>query len=532
MQRSVRWLLCCASVASFAALLAACSSSADSADSEGMYGPSGYNGNSGNGGSGGSSQGYSDASTSGDAWLNQHDAAPPPSDAAADAQPDTEQPDADTCALLDNSKPLVLYQSADDSNSMSSPVIARRYIKAHQRVPGYVLRTYEFLNYYSVLYEPPAKGHVMVVPQMRAGKNPGEYTLQVGLQAEPVAIPRRPMNITFVLDNTGSMSGRPLALEKATVKAIAGSMKTGDIVSMLAWNTDQWVLLDNLEVTGPNDSQLLAAADKLTAEGSTDLHAGLVKGYELAKTHYDPNRMNRVVLVSDGVANVGVVDEQMIAKESHAEDGEGIYLMGVGVGDGINDTLLNVVTDKGRGAYIYLDTEEEAAKVFGSRFDEVFEVAVRDIKLELTVPWYFTLKTTSAEQTSTNPQEVDPQYLAPGDAVVINNTFLPCAESQWKDTDVVQARATYKRPFTQEPGEDTVTMTLGELLSGSADQLAKGTAIVAYAEALKKVQSKSGEEAQGEIDKAIALVKSADPDGKDADLVEILALLTEYRTVL
>ena len=529
MRRVAVRLLCCASAVAAAALASACGSST-SDSMEGAYEPSGgggYGGNNGHAGSAGSS--YSDASAASDGWMNQHDAAPPPADAAPDSEPDAEQPDADICAQLDNTKPLVLYQSADDSNSMASPVIARRIIHAHGRVPGFILRTYEFLNYYNILYEPPATGHVTVVPQLRPGKSPGEYILQVGLQAEPPAAPRRPMNITFVLDNTGSMGGSPLALEKATVKAIAGSMKAGDMVSMLAWNTTQWVLLDNVEITGPNDPQVLAAADKLTADGSTDLHAGLVKGYDLARAHYDSTRMNRVVLVSDGVANVGVVDEDMIAKESHAEDGEGIYLAGVGVGDGVNDTLMNVVTDKGRGAYIYIDSEQEASKIFGARFDEVFEVAVRDIRLELTVPWYFTLKTTSAEQTSTNPKEVDPQYLAPGDAVVINNTFLPCAAEQWKESDTIQAKATYKRPFTQEPGEDTITTTIAELLAANADQLKKGTAIVAYAEVLKKLEMLAGEGARAEIDKTIELIKGVDPDAKDADLQEIIGLLTEYR---
>jgi Ca-activated chloride channel homolog len=220
------------------AWVAACSSSA-SDSAEAMYGTPA--GNYGGGASGASNAGgaagaaRADASTAMDSAIDEKDAA-----AEAALQ------DADTCAQLDSSKSLVLYQSADDSNSMGSPVIARRIIHAGEVVPGAILRTYEFLNYYNILYEPPQKGHVTVVPQMRPGKLEGEYILQVGLQGENATTPRRPLNITFVLDNTGSMDGTPLALEKAAVKAIAASMKAGDLVSMLAWNTDQWVLLDNL----------------------------------------------------------------------------------------------------------------------------------------------------------------------------------------------------------------------------------------------------------------------------------------------
>jgi Ca-activated chloride channel homolog len=497
------------------------------ASAGGAGGGSGASGASGMGGSGGM---YADAGAA-DSWTPpEFDAQPPVIDAAVDATPEAEV-DADICAQLDSSKPQVIYQSADDSNSMGSPVIARNRIHLNQKVPASILRTYEFLNYYNIAYDFAPKGHVRVVPQMRPGKISGEYFLQVGIQSEQAASPRRTMNITFVLDNTGSMAGSPLALEKAAVTAIAGAMKPGDLVSMVGFDTSQWVLLDNYTVSGANDPQVMNAINQLIAGGSTDLHAGLVKGYELAKKSYDKELMNRVILISDGGANVGVVDADMIAVESHNADGEGIYLVGVGVGDGVNDTLMNTVTDKGRGAYVYLDSAQEAQKIFGARFDEVMEVAVRDIRLELTVPWYFTLKSTSAEQSSTDPTKVDPQYLSPSDAIVLHNTFLPCSSSQWNPEDTIQAKATYKRPITQEPGEDSVSFTINDLLSADATQLKKGTAIVAYAEALKKVEGLQSAAAKQEIDDALAAVAAADPYQTDPELKEIKQLLTTYRTM-
>jgi Ca-activated chloride channel homolog len=510
----------------------------------------GSNGKSGAAGSAGSSQGQGGGMSMGggagfagssNADASFSDSMPPPADAAeqADAAQDAAQDapldvleaDVDTCAALDQSKPQVIYQSADDSNSMASPVYARKLINAGMQVPIEVLRTYEFLNYYNVHYDFAPQGHVRVVPQMRPGKLQGEYFLQVGIQSEQAQSPRRAMNITFILDNTGSMAGESLAAEKATVLAIASQMKPGDIVSMIAFNTSQWTLLDNHVATGASDPEVLAAANQLYADGSTDLHGGLVAGYAAAKKQYKPQLMNRVVLVTDGGANVGVVDADMIAVESHNADGEGIYLVGIAVGPNVNEELMNTVTDKGRGAYLYLDNDAEAQKMFGSRFDEVMEVAVRDIRLELTVPWYFTLKSTSAEQSSTNPEEVDPQYLSPSDAIVLHNTFLPCSPAQWNPADPIQAKATYRRPITQEPGEDVVQTTIGELLQGSAEQLKKGTAIVAYAEALKKVMKVyQPNEKTAALDEALAAVAEADPNSTDADLVEIKTLLNKYKS--
>lgn len=552
--RSLSFGLCGFLCAATLLSLVACSSSSDS-ESEPSLDYGGYSGGAGathadggvvgKSGSGGTLNGA--AGSAGAAGAGQYqgmggaagsssyaDAAAPPQDAAVPPEgedgsvAEAGEDAADMCAMLDQSKPLVLYQSADDSNSMASPVIARSIINSGGYVPGSLIRTYEFLNYYRIGFEPAAHGQVRVVPQMRPGKADGQYDLQIGVQAELAPSPRRPMNIIFVLDNSGSMGGTPIELERAAVKAIAASMKAGDTVSMVTWNTEQSVLLDNLKVSGPNDPQLLAASDKLNSSGSTDLHNGLVKGYELAKKSYQPAIMNRVVLISDGQANVGVVDEDLIAQESHAADGEGIYLVGVGVGNGVNDTLMNAVTDKGRGAYVYLDSAQEATNIFGSRFDETMEVAVRDIRLELTVPWYFALQSTSAEQTSTNPEEVDPQYLAPSDAIIFHNKFVACSPSMVNLADPVIAKATYTRPFTGEASFDQASSTVGELLEGADAQLKKGRAIVAYAKALVEA-GKSAQEAKTAIDEALAEVDVADLEHTDPELQEIRALLNKYR---
>jgi Ca-activated chloride channel homolog len=354
---------------------------------------------------------------------------------------------ANACKGLNRDKPVVLYQSSDDSNSMASPAIARRFINLGQRVPPEVVRTYEFLNYYRVAYEPAPATRVRVVPQMRPSKSPGDYTLQVGIQSEAAPVKRRPMNITFVLDCSGSMTGGPIAIETAAVKAIAASMRAGDRVSMVTWNTVQTPVLQGHVVDGPNDAHVVAAANALQANGSTDLSSGLRTGYQLAWQYYSKDLLNRVVLISDGQANVGITDEQLIGDASHSQDQEGIYLVGVSVGDGINDTLMNVVTDKGRGAYVYLDSADEAVKMLNGRFDETMEVAARGVRLELTLPWYFAMKTFSGEQSSTVAAEVDPQHLAPDDAMIFNETLAPCDPALVKATDTIGAKATYETPI-------------------------------------------------------------------------------------
>ncbi len=428
------------------------------------------------------------------------------------------KPDPVTCDGLDMSKPAVLYLSADDSNSMGSPAQARELLR--QGYAPKLIRTYEFLNYYRINYPAPDAPNLAIFAEAANSANPGEIDLQLGIRSFDAVKPRRPMTITFVLDTSGSMEGSPMERQIAAVKAVAESLAEGDIVSLVTWNTDNKVLLNAHSVNGPNDPSLLAAADQLEAGGGTDLQGGLAKGYQIAKQNYGAARLNRVILISDGGANVGITDENLIGDNSQDADKEGIYLVGVGVGpvEGYNDQLMDIVTDRGRGAYVYLDELKEASRVFVDRFDETMEVAARGVQVELTLPWYFQVEKFSGEEYSENPEEVEPQHLAPSDALVFNQVLKACDPSVINLGDVVKVKVTWNTPLTYEAKETNIETTVGDLLAADKPHLAKGKAIVAYAEALKAPTKET-------LDAALALVAAANASGTDPELTEIAELL-------
>lgn len=525
----------------------ACSSSSSMAeDTAGFAPPSGYgSGGSGMGGSGGGgasggrpgvpgsggSSGGAGAGGGGpyatDAGVNPGTDAmePPQEDAASDA--------ASACTRLDPSAPTTLYLSADDSNSMASPAIARRIIRDRQGVvPIGILRTYEFLNYYNVPYEPAETNNLRLVPQMRPGAAPTDMELQIGVQSETPASPRRPMTITLALDTSGSMQGSPIDLEREAVKAIAGNLRDGDIISVVTWNDTNSVLLRGYHAVGPNDPAVIQVADGLNAGGTTNLHMGLMTAYGLADANYGAERMNRVVLISDGQANTGITDETYIGQKADDQNKEGIYLVGVGVGDGVNDTLMDVVTDAGSGAYVYLDSAAEAHKMFGNRFDEVMEVAARAVQVKVTLPWYFQMYLFHGEQYSTDPRKVKPQNLSPGDSMVFNEILRACDTSRIDLSDVIEITASWTEPLTYRGRTVTTSATLAQLLQGSDAQLRRGRAIVAYAETLKVVGSDTSAQNAKTIDHALAVVQQANPDHSDPDLEEIAFLLSNYKQVV
>ncbi len=444
----------------------------------------------------------------------------PPAIPTQDAAPDA----AFLCDALDQTKPLVLYLSADDSNSMGSPAYARSWLDMGSAPPKERIRTYEFLNYYRIDYPAPPPGKLSIVPQMENAEIPGELNLQIGVRAFDALKPRRPITVTFVLDTSGSMDGPAIEREREVAKAIVKSLELGDIVNMVTWNTSNNTILDGYKVSGTGDLAVLSAIDALEASGGTDLHGGLVAGYALAQQNYGPKRLNRVVLISDGGANVGITDKELIAANSKDADQEGIYLVGVGVGEvtSYNDLLMNVVTDEGRGAYLYVDSAAEAKRMFVDRFDETMEVAARSVQVEVTLPWYFKIEKFYGEEYSTDPKEIEPQHLAPGDAMIFSQVLKACDPSMVKPDDEIAVKVKWIVPLTYAPEETQVSMTVGQLLAApDKTALAKGKAIVAYAEALKAGTSEA-------LKDALALVQAANLAGTDAELTEIAKLLAKH----
>ncbi len=435
-----------------------------------------------------------------------------------DAAEDTGSPDCDAVA------PVVLFASPDDSNSMSAP--AQVVDAAAGGLTSAALRTWEFFNYYSFDY-PAAEPGDLALGLDLVLETTGDYTFQVGISSATVSdADRAPMNLTFVIDTSGSMSGSPLARVVNVGHASAAKLKAGDIVSMVTWADDQHVLLDGHEVVGPNDPLVLKAFDDLESDGSTNLSAGLEKGYDLANRNHASGRINRLILISDGGANVGVTDADLIAANAGAEDENGIYLVGVGVGEGntYNDALMDTVTDVGQGASVFVYSEEEANKIFGDRFLQTLGVAARDLQITYELPPGFEVLRFSGEQLSANRDEVQPQHIAPNDAVVLHQTLHTCApELVTADTEIT-IRLDWRDADTFEAKQTSVTARFGDLLEEQSLRLAKGQAVFQYVAALK-VSRDGGNVAAAKLSALAAIGAALAMNPSDAELDEMIGVL-------
>lgn len=444
------------------------------------------------------SGGAGGAITTGPADAGQQDGGYDPSDAGAgdggaagmspvevDAGPPPIPPTCDGLKM----DPHVFWISADDSNSMGSPAHAREMLTLGFEPSPSRIRTYEFLNYYQIAYDPPvAPDPLSIIPHMERTKVPEIAEFQFAIRSFDNTQSRRAANFTFLIDTSGSMKGPGMERAKKAISMIASQLKKDDIVSVLTTDMMDPIKIEGYKVQLPSDPAVLNVVDGLTTGGMTDLSTALSTAYKTAKSHPNPGGVQRVILLSDGGVNVGESDSNLIATQSADGLSDGFYLVGIGTGPALtyNDKLMNDVTDAGRGAYVYLDSIAEADRIFSKRFDEVMEVAARAVQIEVTVPWYFKFEAKAAEQLGKGVP-VEPQNLAPNDAMVNFLQMEACDPGVYNWNDSIGIRVFWKTRTSNDIEVMQKSVPIKTLLAaGASPQMARARAIVAFADALKQ----------------------------------------------
>lgn len=432
--------------------------------------------------------------------------------------------------------PTTKFLSADDSNSMASPAIARRLIRARKYVHPDFVRTYEFLNYYSFNFPAPAPGaEVALYPEMRPAGKPGEYNLQIGVRAlDRERAQMQPLNAVVLLDVSGSMSGESYKLAKGFVKKLARALRPGEKISLVTASRKAAKVLEG-EVVGPSTVEKIdAIVDGLYPTDVTNLEEGIAAAYQVASKSYDAKLSNRVIIVSDGGANAGELSASTIAKNAEDADRQGIYLAGVAVGEGFDDSLMNAVTDKGRGAYAFVDGEAEIERLLADRaFVANFDVAVKDVRLKLVLPAGWKVQEFHGEQMSSVASEVVPQYLSPNDQMLYHLVVATNQAPGKLEDATFQVEAEY-RPIGGQAKKVGLERKARELLASDRG-LRKGDALVRYAETLKKIAYplEANRVANTKaIDEGLAYVADLYDQLKDPELRDVIALMKAYRITL
>ncbi|MCP4660013.1 MAG: DUF3520 domain-containing protein [bacterium] len=247
-----------------------------------------------------------------------------------------------------------------------SYTVVRRYLRDGHLPPADAVRVEELINYFDYGDPAPRRGDFAIHAEGAPspfGEGGRYYLLRFNLHGREVAERRRPPAIlTFVVDVSGSMRRENrLGLVKQALAMLLHQLRPSDRVALVVYGSQGRVLLDH---TSDHD-RIRWAIDELRPEGSTNAEEGLRLAYDLAAGQWRRGTINRVILCSDGVANVGRTSAESILSRirRHAERGIELTTVGVGMGN-YNDVLMERLADTGNGRYAYVDTLEEAQRIF------------------------------------------------------------------------------------------------------------------------------------------------------------------------
>ena len=268
----------------------------------------------------------------------------------------------------------------------ASYTVIRRFLTDGNLPDKDAVRTEEVLNYFDLHYPNPTDGAFGI--NLEAAPSPfgGEkyWLVKVGLQGRTIPTEsRKDAILTFVIDVSGSMDmENRLGTVKRALHMLVEQLRPTDQVAIVVYGTTAHAILEPTPATRADD--ILAAIDRLQSEGSTNAEAGLRLGYQLAASAARPDTINRIILCSDGVANVGNTGADLILRTIEDYAAKDIYLSTVGFGMGnYNDVLMEQLADKGNGNYAYVDTLEEARRIFVENLTGTLQVIAKDAKIQV-----------------------------------------------------------------------------------------------------------------------------------------------------
>ncbi len=263
--------------------------------------------------------------------------------------------------------------------------IGRRFIDEQGVLPPREsVRVEEYINSFDYDYDVPRNGLDVMVDGGPSPFDDENWLVRVGVQAEVVQDnERKPVALTFVVDTSGSMNRTDrLGLVRESLTLLVEELNRDDTVAIVTYSGSSDIVLEPTAVR--NRDEILDAIDDLRTGGSTNLQAGLDTGYDLAREAFREDGVNRVIVASDGLANAGITDVDRLAERIRRDADAGIGLVTVGYGlNGFNDTTMEQLADQGDGFYSYVDTIDEAERLFSEDLTSTLITAAIDAKIQV-----------------------------------------------------------------------------------------------------------------------------------------------------
>ena len=275
----------------------------------------------------------------------------------------------------------------------ASYVVTRNHLDGGVLPPMEAVRVEEFVNYFDGGYEPEWDEFAI---HMEAAPSPfardGYVLLRVGVRAPDVlADVVIPDSVIVVMDRSGSMGEQAgyggewldrIQLAHEAVDLLLDGLPDGTRIGIVSYDDHVATVVEPTDVAGNRDRIMRRVRDEVYPRGSTNAGAGLVAGYDMALDEARRGREVLVMLLSDGVANVGATRTDQILRDIGDRGDIGLTTIGVGLGP-FNDVLMEQLANSADGTYHYIDSTHEARRIFGSNIVSLLALAARDAKIQV-----------------------------------------------------------------------------------------------------------------------------------------------------
>lgn len=447
-------------------------------------------------------------------------------------------------ASVSRSRAIASPTNASTNSNRSSG--SRNNYNAANFTPPDEVAIEEFVNYHRHRLPMPKAGQAVAM-DVRWGNDEvsngqRDAVLQIGFTTPSVneRTNLRPLNLALVIDKSGSMlDGDKMSRVKESLRVMLDKLRDDDIVSIIVFDTDAEVLFPAQRIG--NGDRIRRAIESIEPNGSTNLHSGLMLGYKEAQKNFQKDATNRVILLTDGIANVGTTDPKRIAAESSEFNGRGVDLSTIGVGLELNNELLRTLAKSGRGLYHFVSDYKDIDKVFVTEVQSLISSVARNVKIEVEYDPNLQIEKLYGYEPhyAKNSFSINLENMNNGVTQAIISRFN--ATNWQKNLNSVKVRLSYFDVKKQRKVEEVQEIVLNGSNKSRTnllvdEEVMKNYTIAQLAESLDGMSRsfKAGNftEAERHLNQSVAQAYERYPNMEDKDIQFILDIVENYRTDL
>ena len=345
----------------------------------------------------------------------------------------------------------------------------------------------DFVNYHKHKITIPTKSEVgLSIDYDNNLLEKDNFILQVGVATsakENMAKTLKDVNISLVIDNSGSMSGNKINFVKSAVKTFVKELDNGMFLSLITFSDNAKVIMQTVKITN-NRNKIYQIIDNIQPEGSTNINAGMILGYEeILKTHNSKTN-SRLILLTDGMANTGETNlEKILINSKHYND-MGIEISTIGVGKTLDFDLLRSLSEYGKGSNHFIrDTETDIQKVFVTELESLLYNIGKNPVVTIELPKRYVIKKIygyKPNYASDNKVSIGLENLNSGSTQVI----LIEVEKKSNLKDEIQVHLEYEKDKKEIVLDETAMVK--SKMGSTNDEIAKNYSIAVMADALKQ----------------------------------------------